>query len=112
MTIREVSMRFLLYVVLLLVGGVIGFFIGGATTVASGLTGTQLGACTAATVASRMGLITPADADGLLGAVSGYLRSEFPRLTKELGLEGQPPLSSDRCAEVLKQIEAIRQRMQ
>jgi hypothetical protein len=105
-------MRFLVYLLLLIVGGVIGFFIGGATTVATGLTGTALGVCSAAKVAGQMGLLTADQQASLLGQTSTYLRSEFPKLTKQLGLEGQPPLSPERCADVATQIDAIRQRTQ
>ena len=104
-------MRFLLYILLLIVGGVIGFFIGGATTVATGLTGTQLGVCSAAKVAGQMGLLTDDQQSALLGQTSTYLRGEFPTLTKQLGLEGQPSLNPDRCAEVQKQIDALKQKI-
>lgn len=105
-------MRFLVYLLLLIVGGVIGFFVGGATTVATGLTGTQLGACTAAKVAGQMGLLTADQQASLLGQTSAYLRSEFPKLTKQLGLADQPPLSLDRCAAVAQQVEALKQKVQ
>lgn len=105
-------MRFLLYILLFVVGGVIGFFIGGAGTVASGVAGTQLGVCSAAKVAGQMGLLTADQQNTLLGQTSAYLRSEFPKMAKELGLADQPPLSGDRCGEVIRQIEAIRARMQ
>lgn len=105
-------MKFLLYALLLIVGGVIGFFIGGSTSVATALTGTQLGVCAAAKVAGQTGLLTVDQQATLLGQTSAYLRSEFPKLTKQLGLADQPPLSADRCAEVASQIEAIKQKMQ
>lgn len=105
-------MRFLIYILVFIVGGVIGFFIGGAGTVASGVAGTQLGVCSAAKVAGQLGLLTPEQQDRLLGETSGHLRSEFPKMAKELGLADQPPLGLDRCAEVVRQIETIRQRMQ
>lgn len=105
-------MRFLVYVLLLIIGGVIGFFIGGATSVATGLTGTQLGVCSAAKVAGQMGLLTADQQAALLGGTSDYLRSEFPKLTKQLGLEDQPSLNPDRCATVQAQVEALRQKMQ
>lgn len=109
-------MRFLLYLLLLIVGGVIGFlvggFVGGATSVATGLTGAQLGVCSTAKVAGQMGLLTEDQQIALLGQTSTYLRGEFPRLTKDLGFEGQPPLSPERCAEVQAKIEAVRQKAQ
>lgn len=105
-------MRFVIYLLLLIVGGAIGFFVGGASTVVTGLTGTQLGICSTAKVAGQMGLLTEDQQASLLGQTSTVLRNEFPKLTKELGLTDQAPLSPERCAEVQSQVEALRQRMQ
>lgn len=105
-------MRFLFYLLLLIVGGAIGFFVGGATTVATGVAGTQLGICSTAKVAGQMGLLTEEQQAALLGQTSTFLRNEFPRLTKELGLTDQAPLSPERCADVQTQVEAVRQRTQ
>ena len=105
-------MKFLLYVLVFIVGGAIGFFVGGASSVATGLTGTALGVCSAAKVAVQQGMLTADQQAALLGQTSSYLRSEFPKLTKQLGLADQPPLSPERCADVGNQIDALKQKVQ
>ncbi len=105
-------MRFLLYILVFIGGGVIGFFIGGGGAVATGVTGTALGACSAAKVAVQQGMLTADQQTALLAQTSSYLRSEFPKLTKQLGLENQPPLSPERCADVATQIDVLKQKVQ
>ena len=103
-------MKALWYVLVFVLGGAIGVFVGGigggtlgvATgMLAGGVTGTELGVCTAIEVAKREGLLTAAQQQGLLEATASHLRTEFKDLVEQANLSESLPLDAETCKKLM-----------
>lgn len=100
-------MRWLWFVLVFILGGVVGLFFGGAGGMMAGsITGTEFGVCAAVQVAEEEGVLTPGQAQDLLGKTATYLRTEFKELVEKAKLSEKMPLNDETCQKLMAEIKA------
>jgi hypothetical protein len=102
-------MRWLWFVLVFLLGGLVGVFFGGAGGMMAGsVTGTEFGVCATVDVAEKQGILTPEEAQMLLGETASHLRSEFKELVDKAGLSEKLPLNAETCEKLKAEIRQAR----
>ncbi|MGF1562648.1 MAG: hypothetical protein ACFB3T_10775 [Geminicoccaceae bacterium] len=99
-------MKYLFYLLLVVLGGGIGFFLGGSGGMLAGsVAGTEFGVCTAVQVAENEGLLDAAQSATLLEQTAAHLRSEFAELVERANLSENMPLNSDTCTTLMARMK-------
>lgn len=104
-------MKALWYILVLLIGGVIGFVVGGLAgggvgMLAGGIGGTELGVCTTLQVAQENGILTADQQQQLLADTAAYLRAEFPELVERANLSETMPLNAETCEKMMTEMKS------
>jgi hypothetical protein len=100
-------MKWFWMILVFLVGGIAGFFFGGAGgMMAGGIAGTEFGACVAVKVAEDRGILSQSQAQELLGETAAHLRTEFKELVEKAKLSEKMPLNSETCQKLMAEIKA------
>lgn len=108
-------MKFLAYLLVFVIGGAVGFFVGEirggvATSAVAAAAGADIGVCTAVKVANDKGMLTPEQQNALLAATAVELRTEVKDLDKVSKLFSGETVSegididAEACAKTLKAI--------
>ncbi len=104
-------MKAVWYILVFIVGGVIGFFVGGvgggaAGFMAGGIGGTEFGVCTTVQVAQDKGILTADQQQQLLDDTAAYLRTEFKELVDDTDLSDKAPLNAETCEKIKNEINS------
>jgi hypothetical protein len=104
-------MKVLLYILVFVIGGIIGFVaggIGGGTIgmMAGGIGGTELGVCTAVQVAEDKGILTAEQSQQLLAETASHLRTEYKDLVEKGNLSETMPLNAETCEKIMSEVKA------
>jgi hypothetical protein len=104
-------MKALWYVLVFVLGGAIGFVVGGigggtVGMMAGGIGGTEFGVCTALQVGQDKGILTAEQQQQLLEATRGHLRTEFKDLVQKAKLSEKLPLNADTCRKLIAEVKA------
>jgi hypothetical protein len=100
-------MKWLWFVLVFIIGGLVGMFLGGAGGMMAGsVTGTEFGVCTAVAVAEQKGILTADQAETLLGETAAHLRTEFKELVDKAGLSEKMPLNAETCQRLKAEVQA------
>lgn len=104
-------MKWLWFVLVFILGGVAGLFLGGAGGMMAGsITGTEFGVCAAVKVAEERGILSPDQAQELLGETAAHLRTEFKELVEKADLSEKMPLNAETCQKLMTEIKAKKQK--
>jgi len=94
-------MKWLWFVLIFIIGGLIGFFAGTTGGVmVGGITGTEYGVCVAVQVAEEKGILTADQAQELLDESAVHLRTEFKELVEQAKLSEKMPLNAETCQKI------------
>ena len=94
-------MKWLWFLLLFILGGLVGFFVGGTGgAMVGGITGTEFGVCVAVQVAEEKGILTAGQAQELLDESAAHLRTEFKELVESAKLSEKMPLNAETCQKI------------
>jgi uncharacterized membrane protein (UPF0136 family) len=104
-------MKALWYVLVFVIGGIIGFVaggIGGGTVgmMAGTIGGTEFGVCTALKVAEDKGILTAEQTQRLLDDTAAHLRTEFKDLVEKAEISEKIPLNAETCEKLITEAKA------
>jgi hypothetical protein len=100
-------MKWLWFVLVFILGGLVGMFLGGAGGMMAGsVTGTEFGVCATVDVAEQKGILTAEQAETLLGETAAHLRTEFKELVEKTGISEKMPLNAETCQKLQAEVQA------
>ena len=106
-------MKILGYVVVLLIGGVIGFFVGGIGggalgLVTGGIGGAELGVCSTIEAAQKQGMLTADQQAKLFEATAQHMRTELAEIADKAGvnLDSGIPVNAEQCAKLVEDLKS------
>jgi hypothetical protein len=102
-------MKWLWFLLVFILGGLVGVFVGGAVgMMAGGITGTEFGVCAAVDVAEKKGILSADQAQALLADTAAHLRSEFKELVEKSKISEKMPLNSETCQKMMSEVMAAK----
>ncbi len=104
-------MKALWYSLVFLIGGGLGFVLGGSVgggmgMVAGGTIGTEFGVCSAVRVAEQQGILSSEPSQQLLEATAAHLRTEFKEVVERANLSEKLPLNAATCEKLMTEVKA------